>query len=809
MNQIGMVELDSNASKYIPDDSMSHLKATSDPIYQSYRRKRLEGTTRSRLTTLLSMIFSLSAIGSIGILQFDEYFAFINDRTSYIQSSKGFCRSINLANINIISTTIAGVLLIFYVVLYKRRVFLRDKFKYRNFGLPMMTSMWSKKDRSLYCITYGLIAFNIFTVVRDNLLDNNNTKLLQVKDPSGIASLLIKVITIMLIGVRYYPILVAFRANTFVINISSALYMWIDFVLNIYYYGKCESITNESEDDKEETARRLWYFIGYKVLSAIPFSVFSSFVLITLTYKSIINLFDYILSSRSYLSKLRLQETSKDTFMCSFFNVNDDHEVIYNKYDVDYVMRLLTPSVVVGYSRRQIINDNKLKYAVIEKNIKESKIMKLIRKHIYDWDPSFRFTARFVSTVTVGLVSLYYFFLFLLYEITMTITMIASYLPDDSKLKVEEGQLTINIGDILCSISDSICIPSLQEYGPIPLPIPSKFYNIGFSLKASTLILFILPLFVALFLTLFQVFLFVRETKTFLIELYKGKCEYVSTRLSKESIASSSSHFGGYFVGYLLWGFFLVYVFGVLVGVVIIFMRIFIGDKVFLDILLRCVPIVTVVVVKLVLNFVTTRYIFLVRESQILALNNFRAFNVFLYFNFYYDCFMGAVSAVIRLIKAVLIAILMMPRISYSFFGRHFERIDNAYSCYSSFLHMESSKSLNFESCNINDLFLFQVHTNPIIITFCSILYYADLDEHIRRYRHEKYAMRRELSHDEFLALRKFKGKLEPIGSDENVSLKASKGYNKRIVNKWHLLVMLKQNLSLIKYRKHLIAKSK
>ena len=87
------------------------------------------------------------------------------------------------------------------------------------------------------------------------------------------------------------------------------------------------------------------------------------------------------------------------------------------------------------------------------------------------------------------------------------------------------------------------------------------------------------------------------------------------------------------------------------------------------------VPAISVVLVKLIFNFITTRFIFLRRDTKILALDNFRAFNVFLYFNFFFDCFMGILSAITRLLKAIVFSILMMPRIAYSFFGRHLENM--------------------------------------------------------------------------------------------------------------------------------------
>lgn len=114
-------------------------------------------------------------------------------------------------------------------------------------------------------------------------------------------------------------------------------------------------------------------------------------------------------------------------------------------------------------------------------------------------------------------------------------------------------------------------------------------------------------------------------------------------------------------VGYLIWGYLIIYVAVVVVGIAIIFIRIFIGDKLFLQIFMRCIPVILVIIVKVLVNKIATNYAFMDKKLKVLALINFRAFNVFLYFNFYFDCFMGIISAVIRLILSLVISIFMMP----------------------------------------------------------------------------------------------------------------------------------------------------
>ena len=77
------------------------------------------------------------------------------------------------------------------------------------------------------------------------------------------------------------------------------------------------------------------------------------------------------------------------------------------------------------------------------------------------------------------------------------------------------------------------------------------------------------------------------------------------------------------------------------------------------------------------MELMASEIIFLQRRTRILAVDNFRSFNIFLYFNFFYDCFMGILSAILRILFALFASVFMMPRISYSFVGRSLEGFDN------------------------------------------------------------------------------------------------------------------------------------
>lgn len=151
--------------------------------------------------------------------------------------------------------------------------------------------------------------------------------------------------------------------------------------------------------------------------------------------------------------------------------------------------------------------------------------------------------------------------------------------------------------------------------------------------------------------------------------------------------------------------------------------------------------------------------------------------------------------------------------------GRQFENYDTGYSCYRGFLHMES------------------MHTNPIIICFCSILFYKDyLNEYLHHYKNMRREHKGKCSIDHpsiianlektvnmkfYLAQQNRLKKLREASSmatklvasrdtidvptyDEATSSSNKSNYkNKRVLNRWHLFVMLSRNPDIIKFRKY------
>jgi hypothetical protein len=105
------------------------------------------------------------------------------------------------------------------------------------------------------------------------------------------------------------------------------------------------------------------------------------------------------------------------------------------------------------------------------------------------------------------------------------------------------------------------------------------------------------------------------------------------------------------------------------------------------------------------------------------------------------------------------------------------------------------------------------VHSNPIIITFCSLLFYKDLNDHLRNHRIEKLKKPLDQSLEEFYILRPSDFYKKPL--DEYIlhpfigktSYQPKKSYDQKILNRWYLFLRLSLNIELTIFRKQRIKK--
>ena len=329
----------------------------------------------------------------------------------------------------------------------------------------------------------------------------------------------------------------AYRVDNFFINITSCIYAWIDLFENLYIASVCDSFYAQTGDvsSKEEVYNKYVYYIVYKIFASIPFSIFQSFIVINLTYRSAISLIDYSIRNR------KTNQNNADSFFCNLLCVNDEHELIYSKYDIDYVIQLLHGKENNKRSLKLIKKYDYFKHQTLDSSFL-SKILNFLKKKL-DWDDNFRFTARFMNTIVVAVVSLYYFVLYLSYNMAYLGSIVSTYLDTALKFINSVNGLEVNIGQFLCDLSADICIDAFNRSVKLPaLPI-YHFQDVW----SSVIAIFVVPLIASLLICLLQLYLLTRDAKTHIKELYKGTCQFVvkATDIPNASIASSSFHFGG------------------------------------------------------------------------------------------------------------------------------------------------------------------------------------------------------------------------------------------------------------------------
>ena len=328
----------------------------------------------------------------------------------------------------------------------------------------------------------------------------------------------------------------------------------------------------------------------------------------------------------------------------SLISVDDETEIIFSQTDFNYVLNLvnkydtqLTKLNVNNKSSNKIKLVNEYRYSKLVRIKTKNRLKELIKKYIYVWNDDFKFTSRFINIISVSTVTLYYFVLTIFYFYTIY-----------SEQMINLYTFVASQFEILQLILDKIIIISYLR----------KIVWI--------------PIFVSGFFCFIQLLLLVIETKTYLIEIYKGKCDFISNKkMSKNKVGIMSLSFGGYLVGFLIWGYIILYFFILIIGVLIYIIDNFVTFGFLFNKLYKYgIQVLAVYIIKFLLKRILL-YSFVENDSKILALNNFRAYNIVLYFVFFFDLFFGFLNAIVRLLKGILASALMMSSKLFIFFPIH------------------------------------------------------------------------------------------------------------------------------------------
>lgn len=262
---------------------------------------------------------------------------------------------------------------------------------------------------------------------------------------------------------------------------------------DIFKIGTCECASIELFNDSTspwEIRDRKSIFVSTKILASIPLLAFSSMLATNLTCKLIAKTLESV-KSKDKNEKIRIRKRNL------YFYIDD----------FNYVFNLL------GRNREKALNFERNRKK--PNSIKQKSLKKLAFS--LNGNSFFRFSSYFlclqISTFTI----LYLFFIYFSYFIIINSTLIDKKLPKN----FHSDKVTIDVGDLLCSISPNVCYRSLNLSTNFNLP--EKFLSCLKIFSDTFVLMFTLPLVGSFIYCFLMNCLSVLDVRSHLIKLYQGK----------------------------------------------------------------------------------------------------------------------------------------------------------------------------------------------------------------------------------------------------------------------------------------------
>lgn len=186
------------------ENDSKHNRINED-FHDYIKIKNPYGKNEGKIVFFLSLIISVALLIAIGLLQFDEYDSYLKQRNSYLLYTGILCYAVDIGGFDIITTPLAVIIIIIFIILYKRRSLCIKRCGWKNFGLPMIVSVWNKTDRTYTSFVYGRIAFEVFRIVEGLIAKRPNAFKITlpegVHDPTDLFKLLMRILEVIFIGI--------------------------------------------------------------------------------------------------------------------------------------------------------------------------------------------------------------------------------------------------------------------------------------------------------------------------------------------------------------------------------------------------------------------------------------------------------------------------------------------------------------------------------------------------------------------------------------------------------------------------------
>jgi len=634
--------------------TVKHPKLVDVALKTTYRSARLSSCIVAFfmvIVTVSALLIKWSIIRSIHNDIVGKYER--NESTYFTPNS--FCNVIRSEEINLITFPIACFLILVFIIRTKRTSLLRDHC--HGYGAPPIPADFlSHIDRKFVAVVFAICSDELLKIIDQTINGGSSSS----GGDGVIVTYLKRLLQVLIMGFRYYPILAAAYIHSILTLSMAMLYAWLDYIVSVLTLSMCEPDFYPTYDeyiaDTNSMSLKLNYYgtgvnlIVIQLCLDIPRFLCLSYISVKLPM--------------FLIKKIRNRMKTK---------LNAEEQMIRKlRREQQLLFRIIRPTSIEMLYVRNLFR------SVDQRPSSQSLIARLLPKKIYEWRDDFRFSTR-ILCVYASIFLLLYF---------VAIQACIRALPYLEILQI----LFQEVINVITSIRN----PNALLYGnQSKFPFPSLVRP------------YLFAVFITLTIIVIQLLVFLVNLRRNLFQLYRGNATEVPGRLRSRhvSLATGNIHFAGYFIGYLIWGFILIAVF---VSILCIIIEAFItyGDVELVEKLLKTIiPSLLFVLFKQYLNKILSQYVFLQHAGDVLSINNRRILMIFIYFNFFLDAFLGFISSIVRLIKSVVAGIVYMCRLDYAPMGRKLETMDGGFSAYCGFVHTECA------------------HRHPVLLVFVAHLY--------------------------------------------------------------------------------------
>lgn len=507
-------------------------------------------------------------------------------------------------------------------------------------GAVFPMDILGKSHRFTYAAAWGSIAF----LATDMLF--GSIAIVNLQGPSYI-TVFNKILSMIIIGIDYFPLFAALGLESVTGHIIGTAFSWMLLSIQIFRVVECDLVV--------QTRIIL-------VFRDLPNLLCLSYLSISIPVRAI----------RALKQKtIRLFDASE---VVSVLDMSRDIHKTPEAIHVKSIFRPPPPPPQTG--------EDESRFRKISAVVK-----KLVGEWIYRRKQNFRYSARILSLMLIGI--------FVIYKVTLeTIVLVTSIL-----------KLTEDGFDILFDKIGKEDQPDDDEYTSTFRAIAMLLYY----LIINGRICFLVAMSLACVTSALTILNMLSSYRSTLFELYRGDTTHIphrSTR-SNSSLLIGSMRYAGYQVAYIAWGlvihFMILFIVALAVCIVITLIQVGYYQWL-LRLLAKAWPALMMTIIVMITQTIVSKFAFLQEKGEFLALNNRRVLFSFTFFMFFYNIFVGFLSCLLRIIKSIGIGAAMLPRLDNSVLPRRFQMFDPGFANYCGFMHVETT------------------HTHPVMLVFLRLL---------------------------------------------------------------------------------------